>query len=173
MRKLKSLGLEVNTVIFYMPDHNVEPGKATCYEKGLKIPMIMKWSGRVREGLVIDSLVQTVDILPTILDAANIDAPSNTRLDGVSRVPLVEGRKSKVRDHVYFEVGYARAITDGRYKFIAFRYPESIIKGMEKGMLIMPLTISEHKAAAFMHSDRTLSSLFRSRSALRSEEEPL
>ena len=135
MRKLKSLGLEENTVIFYMPDHNVEPGKATCYEKGLKIPMMMKWPGRVREGLVIDSLVQTVDILPTILDAAEIDAPSNTRLDGVSLVPLVEGRKSKVRDHIYFEVGYARAITDGRYKYIAFRYPESIIKGMEKGMI--------------------------------------
>ena len=135
MRKLKDLGLEENTMVFYMPDHNVEPGKATCYEKGLKVPLIMRWPGRIREGIVTDALVQTVDVLPTVLDAAHVDVQSQTRFDGVSLVPLVERKTSKVRDFVYFESGYARAITNGEYKYIAFRYPESILRKMETGVI--------------------------------------
>jgi phosphoglycerol transferase MdoB-like AlkP superfamily enzyme len=34
MRKLSELDLEKNPLVIFIADHNVEPGKATCYEKG-------------------------------------------------------------------------------------------------------------------------------------------
>ena len=135
LKLLEELGLDENTIVFYMADHNVEPGKATCYEKGNRIPMIVKWPGKIREGTVIDALAQTVDLLPTILEAAHIEKPRNMNVDGVSLVPLISGKARKVRDYAYFESGYARGLRDGRFKYVAFRYPKSTVEKMEQGII--------------------------------------
>jgi arylsulfatase A-like enzyme len=130
--KLSESGLAENTVIIYMADHNIEPGKATSFEKGIHVPMIIYWPGRT-SGSVSNALVQNTDIYPTILEAAGIGLPSDHILDGVSMLSIISDPDQATRDFIFAENGYTRSVSDGTYKYIALRYPEILIKKMESG----------------------------------------
>lgn len=130
--KLTETGLADNTVIIFMPDHNIEPGKATSFEKGIHVPMIIYWPGRT-SGSLSKALVQNTDIYPTILEAAGIELPEDHLLDGASMLPIIADQDRSTRDFIFAENGYTRSVCDGTYKYIALRYPESLIKKMESG----------------------------------------
>jgi arylsulfatase A-like enzyme len=131
-KKLAESGLADNTVIIYMADHNIEPGKATSYEKGIHVPMIIYWPGRT-SGSTSKALVQNTDIYPTILEAAGIELPDDHMLDGVSMLPIISDPDQSTRDFIFSENGYTRSVSDGTYKYIALRYPETLISKMESG----------------------------------------
>ena len=131
-RRLDSLNLAENTIILFMSDHNIEPGKATSYEKGIHIPMIAHWPGKT-SGRQSAALVSNVDVLPTLLEAAGIKLEGDTPRDGVSFLPVLTDSSANVRSHIYAENGYTRAVRDGRYKYIALRYPGRLIEAMESG----------------------------------------
>ena len=130
--KLAKSGLTENTVIIYMADHNIEPGKATSFEKGIHVPMIIYWPDRT-SGSISKALVQNTDIYPTILEAAGIELPDDHILDGVSILPIMSNPDQATREFIFAENGYTRSVSDGTYKYIALRYPEMLIKKMESG----------------------------------------
>ena len=68
MEVLKKSDKAGNTLVIFLSDHGMQSprGKRTCYEGGVKIPMIMYWPDRIPEGNVIDELVSTIDLMPTI-----------------------------------------------------------------------------------------------------------
>jgi len=65
-------------------------GKGFLYEGGLRIPLIVRWPGRVTAGRVVDAPVTNLDWMPTLLEIAGL--PPGTGLDGASLAPLLEGR---------------------------------------------------------------------------------
>lgn len=75
--ELKKSGKYDNTLIIYIGDHGAQfsRGKTSVYEAALRIPMIISWPKNVKTGTVSKRLVNTVDILPTILDTADIKVP--------------------------------------------------------------------------------------------------
>jgi N-sulfoglucosamine sulfohydrolase len=77
LAKLKDAGQEDGTLVTYLSDHGAQfsRGKATCYEFALRVPMMMRWPGRVRAGEVRKDLVSTVDLLPTLAGAAGARIP--------------------------------------------------------------------------------------------------
>jgi N-sulfoglucosamine sulfohydrolase len=84
---LQRSGKAENTVVVYLGDHGADMlrGKRTCYEGGLRIPLLLRWPGRVqpqRRG----ELVSTVNLMPTLLAAAG--APSPPGLPGRDLEPL-------------------------------------------------------------------------------------
>ncbi len=101
--KLRELGLEENTVVILSSDNggvrtitSQEPlrgGKGMLYEGGIRVPMIVRRPGKVKAGSVCDTPVIGVDFLPTFLEIAGVPKPKDLVLDGVSLVPLLEGRK--------------------------------------------------------------------------------
>ncbi len=133
-RVLEELGKSEETVIFFMADHNIEPGKATSYEKGVHVPMILHWPG-VTSGGSTGSLVQNLDIYPTILEAAGIPEPGDYLLDGTSMLGVINDPDSPSREYLFTENGYTRSVTDGRYKYIALRYPDRLVEKMKRGEL--------------------------------------
>lgn len=133
MKKLRELDLEENTIIIFMADHNVEPGKATCYDKGLHVPFILHWPGKFDNLQVSQNLVSSVDLLPTILEIAGIPLPEGTVFDGISILPALENPDIATRTTIYAESGLARSVNDGRWKYIAFRYPKDRIDQMKSG----------------------------------------
>lgn len=148
LKTLRELNLEENTMVIFMSDHNVEPGKASCYEKGLHIPMLIRWPSRIEAGSENDALTQNVDILPTVLEAAGIELPATSIIDGVSLMPLFSGSKSAVHNYLFADSGYARSVTDGKYKYIAFRPPKEVIEGMKDGTIeYAPNTLNVFKQA--------------------------
>ncbi len=128
LKKLKSLGLDGHTMVFFTADHNTEPGKATCYEKGFHVPMLMRWPGHTPPGTTVAQQVQTVDLMPSILQAAGITAGETLVQDGASLLPVFKDPSVVVRDYIYYEAGYARGVSDGRFKYIAFRYPADVLR---------------------------------------------
>lgn len=131
--KLVELGLDENTIIIFMADHNIEPGKATCYEKGLKVPLILKLPEGQSMGSTNNKLVSNVDIFPTILESANIPIPDELLLDGISILPGIRTDNLLTRPYVFAESGLARSVNDGKWKYIAFRYPDKKLSRMIHG----------------------------------------
>lgn len=132
LRRLERSGKAENTLVIYLGDHGAQfsRGKATCYEGGLKIPMLVRWPGKVRRNTVSEKLVSTVDILPTILDAANL--PARDSLPGKSLLPLASGKQGEWRDYLFAErTAYSadsfypqRTLRDARYKLILNLMPD-------------------------------------------------
>jgi arylsulfatase A-like enzyme len=134
LNKLKELGEEERTVIVFMADHNIEPGKATSFEKGIHVPLIIYWPG-ITHGATTDALVQNIDLYPTILEASGILAPENYLVDGQSIMPVIRDPGKDGRDFVFAENGFTRAVLNDRYKYIALRYPQSQIEKMSSGAI--------------------------------------
>ncbi|TWU44547.1 Arylsulfatase [Rubripirellula tenax] len=77
LKRLDDEGLSENTIVFFLGDHGRchIRGKQFLYDGGIRIPMIMRWPGKVQPGQVSSDLVMSIDICATILEAAGIKAP--------------------------------------------------------------------------------------------------
>lgn len=75
--KLWDAGHEDGTLVAYLSDHGAQfsRGKTTSYEFALKVPMMLRWPGRVKAGEVRSDLVSAVDLLPTLAEAAGAPVP--------------------------------------------------------------------------------------------------
>jgi len=113
-----------NTVIFFYSDHG-QKSKGTLYQGGVHNPCIVWRKGGFPVGSTSDALVHIVDFAPTILDMAGADY-STVAFDGESYLPILNGEPQEGERIMYFELGYARAIRKGNWKYLAVRYPESI-----------------------------------------------
>ncbi len=114
------------TLIIFLGDHGppFARGKTTCYEAGLRVPFLVRWPG-VSQPHISQRLVGSIDIYPTVLEAAGVKLPK--RLHGRSLRPVLTGTSSvDWRSTLVAEFHYhgaspffpRRAITDGRYKLI-------------------------------------------------------
>ncbi len=96
LARLEERGLDRRTVVVVTSDHGDALGErgfaghAYLYDWNLLVPLVIAVPGG-RGGSTIESQVRSVDLLPTLLDLADLPAPPN--LDGVSLVPLLEGRE--------------------------------------------------------------------------------
>lgn len=91
-----------NTMIVYIGDHGAQfsRGKCSVYEAGLRVPMIVKWPGRTWPGMVRRELVSTLDLVPTMLKAADVRA--QPQLSGRSLLPLLIGNPDGAwREHIF------------------------------------------------------------------------
>ena len=124
LETLKRHGNEDDTLVIFIGDHGppFDRGKASSYEGSLRIPFLVRWPG-VTKPMRSNAMVSTVDILPTILDAAG--ATTDIERHGRSLRPVLEKADAPWReylageDHVHGPPWYPqRAIRDARYKLI-------------------------------------------------------
>jgi N-sulfoglucosamine sulfohydrolase len=121
---LNSNELTDNTLVIFTTDHGLPfPGaKATLYDRGLGVLLIMRGPGGFTGGRVIDGLVSHLDIYPTLCDL--IGAPRPPWLQGESLLPLVTGKKKELRDAIFVEATFhsayepQRAVRTKRWKYI-------------------------------------------------------
>ena len=122
-----SLGLEENTIVIFFSDNGggtgsdnypLTGGKATMWEGGLRVPCIIKWPGRIKEGQVLDNFVSSLEIFPTILEAAGIKKPDSLILDGFNILPLLTGETDLERNEMYWEFRDDFAARVGDIKWI-------------------------------------------------------
>ncbi len=124
IKTLEKTGEIDNTVIFFYSDHG-QMSKGTLYQGGVHNPCIVWKKGGFPVGKTSDALVHIVDFAPTILDMAGADF-SDVEFDGQSYLPVLEGEPQTEERIMYFELGYARAIRKGNWKYLAVRYPEHV-----------------------------------------------
>ena len=143
MRKLKELHIEENTLLLFMSDNGglergdmkgcsnepLSAGKASCYEGGIREPMIARWPGKIRAGVVSSEPVIIEDFFATILDAAG---RRTTSLRGLARTPdgvypKEDGAVTQVIDGESFLpvlLGQRRTVRpDGSNRSLLFHHP--------------------------------------------------
>lgn len=123
LEKIKSLGLEQNTLVVFTSDNGgphvtQEPlrgAKGCYYEGGIRVPMIARWPGVIAPNSTCDAPVLNLDFYPTFLDASAAPAPESP-LDGESLLPLFQGNPALKRESVFWHFpGYLdKAVLRGR-----------------------------------------------------------
>ncbi len=132
---LEGKGELENTVVVVMSDHGFFYGehglseeRRLAYEESLRIPLLVRYPPRIEAGAVIDPMVLTLDLAPTLLE---LGAAAPEPLDGRSLVPLFRGETEGWRDAFFVEyysdivfprivnMGY-EAVRTERYKLIHY-----------------------------------------------------
>ena len=124
MAELERLGIAENTLVVFMSDNGAPfPGnKQTLYDRGTGTPIIMRWPKGIKAGMTIEALANSIDIMPSLLDALGIDIPKD--IQGRSYWPLVTGARSgeyqgavftEMTTHVGYLHGRAARTTEWKY----------------------------------------------------------
>jgi arylsulfatase A-like enzyme len=112
--KLRSAGLEENTLIFFVSDnggptevnasHNtpLRGVKGEVREGGIRVPFLVQWKGKLPAGKVYDRPVIQMDIHPTALAAAGVPLPADAKLDGLDLMPHLTGAKTEAPHAVLY-----------------------------------------------------------------------
>jgi arylsulfatase A-like enzyme len=134
--KLKELGIDENTLVFFSsdngphreggnnPDFNDSNGplrgiKRDLYEGGIRVPSLARRPGKIKAGSVTDHICGFWDFLPTCADLAGIEAPKD--IDGISMLPTLLGKHEKQKKHEllyweFHEQGKKQAVRMGEFK---------------------------------------------------------
>ena len=129
--KIRALGQEENTLIFFIGDNGgptasttsfngpLRGYKMTTYEGGPRVPFIAQWKGTFPAGKDYLQPVLNLDVLPTIVTAAGGKIDSNWKLDGVDLLPFVTGKDtSRPHKTIYWRFGQQWAIRHGDWKLV-------------------------------------------------------
>jgi len=136
LARLDDLGLGQNTVVFFSSDNGphkeggVRPDffrssgplrgiKRDLFEGGIRVPMIVRWPGKIQPNQVSTQVWAFWDFLPTAAAIAGVKAPE--RIDGISMLPALLGRKQRTHDFLYWEFhegGFKQAVRMGDWKAI-------------------------------------------------------
>ena len=76
-------------------------GKGTLYEGGVRVPLIVKWTNKVKENASSKALVSSVDFYPTLVELAKGKHPKNQVFDGYSMLPALTGNKFDLEREVF------------------------------------------------------------------------
>ena len=124
MDEIHQLGLAKNTIIIVWGDHGWHLGdqrvwgKHTLFENSLKSALIIKVPGTARSEKVNESIVETVDLYPTILDLCHIDAPYT--LDGDSFLSLINNPEIKQENVAYSYFRKGISVRTNRYRLTKY-----------------------------------------------------
>ena len=102
--RLKERGARENTIVVLWGDHgwhlgeHAVWGKHTLFEESLRSPLIVSYSGLEKQGESSDSIVETLDVFPTLCELTDVQQPDF--VDGVSLKPILDDPKSSGHDAV-------------------------------------------------------------------------
>jgi arylsulfatase A-like enzyme len=97
---LRALGIHENTILWYTSDNGgLRPEstggrgmKGQVYEGGLRVPGLLEWPDRIPAHRATGVPCVTSDIYPTLLEIVGVAMPNQPPLDGISLVPLIDGK---------------------------------------------------------------------------------
>lgn len=123
---------QVSAITVFSSDHGDLGGAhglpykgPAMYEELIGVPLVMTWPGHIPPAQS-DALVSLIDLLPTLCALAGVVAPQD--VDGLSLVPVLEQRASRVRDMVFGEYYGKQAwrvpirmVRTERWKYVRYR----------------------------------------------------
>ncbi|WP_153798881.1 sulfatase-like hydrolase/transferase [Foetidibacter luteolus] len=129
LNKLKEEGLDNNTLIFFGSDNGgasytgqmkndpLKGGKLSHFEGGIRVPLLLRYPGKIPAGKTYDLPVSNLDIFATAVAAAGAQLPKGKVYDGANLVPYVSG-ESNGRPHetLFWRNGFSKAVRKGDWK---------------------------------------------------------
>jgi arylsulfatase A-like enzyme len=109
--ELDAQGIDKNTLVVFTSDNggvwrntSMEPlraGKGSYYEGGIRVPLVIRWSGSIRGGRKSDTPVTGIDFYPTFRELIGSPNREENILDGTSLVPVLL-EKGRINDRSLF-----------------------------------------------------------------------
>jgi arylsulfatase A-like enzyme len=133
--KLKTTGMDGNTIVFFASDNGphkeggVDPKffkssgplrgiKRDLYEGGIRVPLMARWPGHIKQGQTSDEPCAFWDFMPTVAELSGAHCPTN--IDGISIAPALLGQQQtnhhKMLYWEFHERGFQQAIRMGDWK---------------------------------------------------------
>jgi arylsulfatase A-like enzyme len=152
VQKLRSAGLYENTLLLFLIDNGWSNGlvaKGSPFEKGISTPLVATWPARIAPGKRSSAMIESIDLFPTILEAAGLEVPES--YPGTSLLGALEGEPFQGRRTICGAI-YGRGATPGgqpeldvyalyarttRWKYIYYLGP--VDEGVWSIMKITPL----------------------------------
>ncbi len=111
LKELKDTGLEESTLVVFTSDNggqlnaganngSLRDGKQSVYEGGIKVPTIAVWPGQIPPGTESSRIAVTMDIFPTLFEAAGVE--THHTIDGRSFLPTLLGKTQDAPDRDLF-----------------------------------------------------------------------
>jgi arylsulfatase A-like enzyme len=142
LRKLDDLKLADRTIVLFASDNGglstaegsptsnlpLRAGKGWNYEGGLRVPLIVRWPGRVAAGSLSEEPVITNDFYPTVLELAGVAVPKDQAVDARSFVRTLEGKGPLPGRPLFWHYPHysnqggrpGGAVLEGKYKLLEF-----------------------------------------------------
>ena len=132
--ELQELGISDNTMVWFCSDNGPEGNdgnsgqtrgsagpfrgrKRSLFEGGVRVPGLLEWPAQINAGQVTDIPCSTSDYFPTVMDALGFRMEGQPEpTDGVSLLPLIEGKMTKRSMPIGFESRNQVSLTANRYK---------------------------------------------------------
>jgi len=112
--KLDELGIRENTLVIFLGDNGTgreitsqfkeqayPGGKGLANARGMHVPLIANWPGKIPAGRVNSDLIASTDFLPTLCEAAGAKLPPSLPADGQSFLAQLLGQKGQPREWIY------------------------------------------------------------------------
>lgn len=134
---LDDLGLADDTIVIFTSDNGPSaeinsyglPGaeisngplrehKFSTHEGGLRVPFLARWPGRIPAGTERNAVATTMDLMPTLLEAAGASLPEGYTLDGTSILPVLAGQPFERSGTLHWENQSNMAVWQGDWKLV-------------------------------------------------------
>lgn len=130
LSRLRDLGIEENTLIFFLSDNGgptqeltssngmLREGKGQVYEGGLRVPFLAQWKGVIPAGKTYDLPVLSLDIFATAAAASGRPVAPGS-VDGVDLRPFLTGRDyTSPHEQIFWRAGHKAALRSGDWKLV-------------------------------------------------------
>jgi arylsulfatase A-like enzyme len=123
MDALKSLDMLDNTIVMFTSDHAChfktrnDEYKRSCHESAVRVPTMLTGPG-FNGGGQVRALFSTIDVAPTLIDAAGIEVPKS--MTGTSILPVIRDARAPWRQDVFFQISETetgRALRTHKWKY--------------------------------------------------------
>ncbi|WP_281613101.1 sulfatase [Flammeovirga sp. SubArs3] len=135
LKTLKEEGLEENTLVIFTSDNGpwvedkigdhggsaypLRGNKTQTWEGGVRVPCIMQWKGKMKEGQTNHELLTTMDFFPTFSNLANARIPQNLTIDGKDFTEVIlEGAESSLQYYYYYSYTHLHGVRDKDWKLV-------------------------------------------------------
>jgi N-sulfoglucosamine sulfohydrolase len=129
LKQLEDDGLAESTIVFFWGDHGrgLPRHKRWIYDSGIRVPLVVRWPGKLQPGSVSDELVAFLDLAPTVLSLAGLESPTHFQGQaflGVKKAATPREYVYAARDRMDETLDIIRAVRDKRYKYIRNYRPD-------------------------------------------------
>jgi uncharacterized sulfatase len=140
---LDEAGIADNTIVVFtsdnggagyigIPDVNApfRGWKLTMFEGGIRVPLFVRWPGKIPAGTSVDIPVAHIDMLPTLAAAAGALEPAGVEIDGLNLLPLAMDGEAAIweRQTLFWQNGHYQVVRHGDWKLQVNDRPADGIK---------------------------------------------
>ncbi len=117
-----------NTIVIFFSDNGGSSGcsinaplkgyKAWLFEGGIRVPCVIRYPKKIKAGGVIDEFLTSLEIVPTLMNEANLSLPENIIYDGFNMMPVLTGETASSRKEMFWQRRNDKAARVDNWKWV-------------------------------------------------------